>query len=65
MCVCVNELIDNLAEAEIAAAISQMRKGRAPGLDGMSTEWSQHQKKVTLVSLITVGECLCWMLWDK
>ena len=56
MCVCVNELIDNLAEAEIAAVISQMRKGRAPGLDGMSTEWSQYQIKVTLVSLITVGE---------
>ena len=48
MCVCVNELIDNLAEEEIAAAISQMRKGRAPGLDGMSTEWSQYQKKSDL-----------------
>ena len=65
MCVCVNELIDNLAEAEFAATISQMRKGRAPGLDGMSTEWSQYPKKVTLVSLITAGECLCWMLWEK
>ena len=38
MCVCVNELSDNLTEEEIAAAISQMQKGRAPGLDGTSTE---------------------------
>ena len=36
--VCVNELSDNLIEEEIAAAISQMRKGRAPGLEGISTE---------------------------
>ena len=36
--VCVNELSDNLTEEEIAEAISQMRKGRAPGLDGISTE---------------------------
>ena len=62
MCVCVNELIDNLAEVEIAAVTSQMWKGRAPGLDGMSTEWSQYQKKVTLVSLINAGEYFCWML---
>ena len=32
------ELSDNLTEEEIAAAISQMRKGRAPALDGISTE---------------------------
>ena len=34
----VNELSDNLTEEEIAAAISQMKKGRAPGLDGIATE---------------------------
>ena len=32
---CVNELSDNLIEKEIAAMISQMRKGKAPGLDGI------------------------------
>ena len=36
--VCVDELSDNLTEEEIAAAISQMKKERAPGLDGISTE---------------------------
>ena len=36
--VCMNELSDNLTEEEIVAAISQMRKGRAPGLDGISIE---------------------------
>ena len=36
--VCVNELSDNMTEEEIAAAISQMWKGRASGLDGIATE---------------------------
>ena len=36
--VCMNELSDNLTEEKIAAAISQMRKGRAPVLGGISTE---------------------------
>ena len=35
---CVNELSDNLTEEEIAAAISQIWKGRAPGSDGISTK---------------------------
>ena len=35
---CVNELSDNLTVEEIAAAISQMQKGSAPSLDGISTE---------------------------
>ena len=34
----MNDLTDNLIEEEIAAAIYQMQKGRAPGLDGISTE---------------------------
>ena len=38
MCVYVNELNDNLTEEEITAAISQMQKGRAPGLNGILTE---------------------------
>ena len=38
--VCVNDLSDNLTEEE-DAAISQMHKGRAPGLDGISTEMSK------------------------
>ena len=36
--ICVNELCDHLTKEEIAAAISQMWKGRAPGLDEISTE---------------------------
>ena len=36
--VCVNELSDNLTEEEIAATISQMQKGKAPGLDRVSAE---------------------------
>ena len=35
---CVNELSDNLTEEEITAVISQMWKGRAPDLVGISTE---------------------------
>ena len=35
---CANELSDNLAEEEIAAVISQMRKGRAPGPHKIFTE---------------------------
>ena len=36
--VCVNELSDNLIKEEIALVISQMRKGRAPGSEGILTE---------------------------
>ena len=36
--VCMDELSDNLTEEELTAAISQMQKGRALGLDGISTE---------------------------
>ena len=32
--VCVNKLSDKLTEEEITAVISQIRKSRAPGLDG-------------------------------
>ena len=51
MCVCVNELRDNLTEEEITAVISQMRKGRAPGLDGLSTK------------MLRLGgaEFVCWL----
>ena len=35
---CVDELSDNLTEEELTAAISQMQKGRALGLDGILTE---------------------------
>ena len=36
--VCVNKLSDNLTEEESAAEIFRMQRGRAPGLDGISTE---------------------------
>ena len=51
MMICVNELSDNLTEEEIAAAISQMRKGRAPGLDRILTE------------MLKLGgaESVCWL----
>ena len=48
---CVNELSDNLTEEEIAAAISQIRKERASGLDGISTEMLKYGG----------AESVCWL----
>ena len=33
-----DELCDPITEEEISAAVSQMKNGRAPGLDGISSE---------------------------
>ena len=54
--VCVNELSDNWTEEEITAVISQMRKGRAPGLEGIPTEMSKLSGTESIHWLRTIAD---------